>query len=140
MDYQAAAALAGRKQGTTVAVWVSRFNREGLAALVPEHGGGHAPRFTGEVREKILATFRRAPDLEGDGTAVWSLTTLCRALEKEGIPISGYSLWGLLREEGYSFQKGRTWCHTGEARRKRQRGGRTWVETVVDPDAEAKKS
>jgi len=123
-----------------VAAWVSRFNREGVAAVVPGHGGGHAPRFTGAVRERILATFRRAPDPEGDGTAVWSLTTLCRALGKEGIAISGYSLWGLLRGEGYSFQKDRSWCHTGEAMRKRQRGERTWVETVVDPDAEAKKS
>jgi len=59
---------------------------------------------------------------------------------REGIAISGYSLWALLHEEGYSFQKDRSWCHTGEAKRKRHRGGRTVVETVIDPDAAAKKN
>jgi len=135
-QYQEAAVEAGRQQGATVAAWVSRFNREGIGAVVPGHGGGHAPRFTGEVRERILATFRRAPAPEADGTAVWSVSTLRKALARGGIAISGYSLWGLLREEGYTFQKDRTWCHTGQAKRK----SGTVVETVVDPDAEAKKS
>ena len=138
--YQEAARLCGRQQGTSVATWVSRFNREGLAALVPEHGGGHTPRFTGQVRDRILAVFQRAPVLETEGTALWSISTLCKALLREGIAISGYSLWALLRQAGYSFQEDRSWCLTGEAKRKRQRSGRTVVETVVDPDAAAKKS
>lgn len=138
--YQEAAQLCGRQQGTTVAAWVGRFNQEGRAALVPEHGGGHVPRFTGETREKILTVFRRTPVLETDGTGVWSVSTLRKALAREGVAISGYSLWTLLRQEGYTFQKDRSWCSTGEAMRKRQRGGSTVVETVVDPDAAAKKS
>jgi transposase len=138
--YQQAAELCNRRQGTTVAAWVARFNREGVDALVPGHGGGHRPRFTGEVREKILAAFRRVPVPETDGTAIWSIATLHKALVREGIVISGYSLWGLLREEGYTFQKDRSWCHTGEARRRRRRKGHTAIETVVDPDTEAKKS
>ena len=139
--YQEAALLSKRQQGTTVAAWVARFNREGLASLVPEHGGGHVPRFTGEVKQRILCVFQRAPVLEVDGTATWSISTLRKALALEGISVSGYSLWALLREKGYSFQKDRSWCHTGEAKRKRlRRSGAIMVETVVDPDAEAKKS
>ncbi len=138
--YQQAAALAGRKQGTTVTIWVARFNREGINALVPEHGGGHTPRFIGELKQEILATFRRTPVLETDGTALWSLSTLQKSLSHRGISISTYSLWGLLREEGYTFQKDRLWCHTGEAKRKRKRGDQTVVEVVVDPDTDAKKN
>jgi transposase len=139
-SYQEAAKLCNRAQGTTVALWVARFNREGLASLLPEHGGGHQPRFLGAMRERILDTFRRAPDPKTDGTAVWSIATLRQALGRQGIAISGYSLWGLLREEGYSFQKDRSWCHTGEARRRRRRKGETIVETVMDPDTTAKKN
>ena len=39
-DYQQAACAAGRKSGDAVSALVARFNREGLAALRPRHGGG----------------------------------------------------------------------------------------------------
>src|SRR3954453_804104 len=39
-SYLTAARRAGRRDGDTVAAWVARFNREGLAAVVPAHGGG----------------------------------------------------------------------------------------------------
>lgn len=138
--YQQAAALAGRKQGTTITAWVARFNREGIHALVPQHGGGHTPRFIGTLKQEILATFGHPPVIETDGTALWSISTLQKALSRQGISISGYSLWGLLREEGYSFQKDRSWCHTGEASRKRKRGNQILVEVVMDPDTDAKKN
>ena len=40
-SYTEAAQLVGRKVGDTVARWAAGFNRDGLAALVPHHGGGH---------------------------------------------------------------------------------------------------
>lgn len=92
-SYKETAQLCRQAQGTTVAGWVARFNTEGSAAVVSRHGGGHRPRFTGEVREKILAAFRRAPDPEVDGTTVWSITTLQKALARQSIGLSGYSLW-----------------------------------------------
>src|SRR4051812_19097695 len=39
-SYLAAARRAGRRDGDTVAAWVARFNREGLAAGGPAPGGG----------------------------------------------------------------------------------------------------
>lgn len=39
-DYQQAARAAGRRSGDAVSRVVARFNREGLAALDPRHGGG----------------------------------------------------------------------------------------------------
>ena len=40
-SYTEAACLVGRDNGDTVARWVAGFNRAGLAAVVPRHGGGH---------------------------------------------------------------------------------------------------
>src|SRR4051812_50218235 len=38
--YTRGAQLVGRHTGDTVARWVAGFNRPGLAAVVPRHGGG----------------------------------------------------------------------------------------------------
>jgi len=139
LSYTEAAHAAGRKSGDTVSRWVSRFNREGLAALEPRHGGGPPPTYTAVERERILAEVRRTPDREQDGTATWSLSTLQRALRKapDGLPgVSTYTIWHVLHEEGLSWQKDRSWCPTGRVLRKRKAG----VVEVVDPDAAGKKS
>src|SRR3954466_497934 len=75
-----AARRAGRRDGDTVAAWVARFNREGLAAVVPAHGGGPPIRYAEPQRRRILAEAVRVPDRERDGSATWSLGTLRRAL------------------------------------------------------------
>lgn len=74
-----AAHAAGRRSGDAVAHLVARFNREGLAALHPGHGGGPATAYGVWEQARILAEVRRTPDRETDGTATWSLTTLQRA-------------------------------------------------------------
>ncbi len=40
-SYTEAARVAGRRSNDAVSQLVSRFNREGLAAIEPGHGGGH---------------------------------------------------------------------------------------------------
>ena len=127
--------------GDAVALRVARFNREGMAAIFPRQGGGHPARYTVADRERILAEARRAPDRERDGTAVWSLRTLRRALRRSGLPqISTATIRQVLRGAGLTWQKQRSWCETGTAQRRRRRAGRAAVVTVTDPDAEAKKT
>lgn len=138
-SFQDAARAAGRKSGDAVAHLVARFNREGLAAVTPRHGGGRRPTYGEPARDRILREAARAPTPERDGTATWSLTILRRALRAapDGLPrVSTYTIWRALREAGYSFQRTRTWCPTGHAVRRRK-AGRV---TVTDPDARAKKS
>ena len=53
-DYQQAAAAAGRKSGDAVSHLVARFNREGVAAVEPRHGGGKAPAYGDAERQRIL--------------------------------------------------------------------------------------
>lgn len=140
-SYTAAAQAAGRRSGDAVAALVTRFNVEGLAAVVPRHGGGRRPGYTALEREQILVEARRPPDRERDGTAVWSLTTLRRALRRKGLPhVSTSTIWGVLVDAGLSWQQHRSWCDTGTAQRRRKRANRTVVVTVTDPDAEAKKN
>jgi transposase len=137
--YTAAARAAGRLSGDAVAHLVARFNHDGLAALVDRHGGGQPKRYTAAAQEHILREARRVPDREQDGTATWSLTTLQRTLRHapDGIPgISTYTIWCVLHDAGFTWQKDRSWCETGTVERKRKNG----VVTVVDPDADAKKA
>jgi transposase len=135
--FTAAAHAAGRRSGDGVARLVERFNRQGLAALDRQPGGGPARRYGGPEAERILREFERSPDREQDGTATWSLTTLQRALRRapDGFPtISTFTIHDTLHAAGYTWQESRTWCPTGTALRKRKAG----VVTVTDPDAEKK--
>lgn len=136
--YTEAARRVGRRSGDAVGALVARFNREGLAAVEPRHGGGPRVRYGAAERGRILAEARRAPDRERDTTATWSLTTLQRAPRSadDGLPeVSTYTIWCVLHEAELSWQRDRSWCHTGLAKRRRKHGE---VE-VHDPDATVKR-
>ena len=138
-SYTMAAEPVGRATGDTVARWVAGFNRGGLTAVVPRHGGGHRVRYGEAAQRRILAEVARAPERARDGTATWSLTTLRDALRRAdgGLPrISTYTIGRALHAARYSWQKGRSWCETGVVVRKRKHAG---LVTVVDPDAAAKR-
>ena len=138
-SYLAAARQAGRCDNDTVAAWVARFNREGLAAVVPRHGGGPPVRYGAAEQRRILEEAQRPPDRARDGTAAWSLSTLQRTLRgaEDGLPqVSTDTIWQTLHGAGMSWQQSRTWCATGMAVRKRKQGGAV---VVHDPDAVGKK-
>src|SRR5438105_2105165 len=54
-SYTEAAQAANRKSGDAVAELVARYNREGVAAIAPGHGGAPAVRYQTAERERILA-------------------------------------------------------------------------------------
>lgn len=137
--YRAAAQDEGRRSGEAVAHLVERFNREGLEALEPRHGGGPPVIYGAKERDRIIAEMRRAPDRETDGSATWSLSTLQRTLRAapDGLPsVSRETLLSVLHEAGWSWQKDRSWCKTGKVLRQRKAG----IVEVTDPDTEAKKT
>lgn len=138
VNYTDAAHSVGRRSGDAVGKLVARFNAEGIAALNVRHGGGPRIVYGSEQRSKILAAIQQEPDRLSEGTATWSLTTLQRSLRKEEsdlAKVSTYTLHNVLKESGWSWQKNRSWCKTGNVMRKRKAG----VVEVVDPDGEAKK-
>ena len=59
-SYLAAARQAGRRDNDTVAAWVARFNRAGMAAVMPRHGGGRPIRYGAAEQRRILAEAQRA--------------------------------------------------------------------------------
>lgn len=132
--YQDAAFLSGRKSAQAVSQLVMRFNQRGLDALTSLHGGGFKVIYGPKEKQQILDLVAQKRE---DRSPNWSIS-LIQAYLKEGTPlghIGRNTIWKILREEGYSFQKSRTWINTGKVIRKRN--GK-WVE-VEDPDKNAKK-
>jgi transposase len=129
----------GRKSGDAVSNLTRRFNEEGLAALVPRHGGGPAIVYGEAERARIVQEARRRPDLAQDGTTQWTLSILQKVLRTipDGFPtISTWTIFHALREAGWTCQQDGSWCETGQVERKRQ----GQVVTVTDPDLVAKKT
>src|SRR4051812_8763591 len=60
-SYTAAAHQVGRRHNETISAWVSRFNREGLVAVRPGHGGGPRIRYGADAQRRILAEGARPP-------------------------------------------------------------------------------
>ena len=138
-SFSEAARRAGRRSGDAVGQLIRRFNRSGLTVLETRHKGGRQASYSDEHRQRILQEFVRAPDREADGTITWSLSLLRNAVRKTGDglgQVSTYTIWAVLHEAGYTWQRDRTWCRTGEVLRKRKAG----VVRVQDPDHQAKKS
>lgn len=136
--YSKAAFVAGRCSRGSISTLVTRFNQEGLAALSPRHAGGRPKVYDDTKKNRIVDEFRRVPDRKEDGTSVWSIETLKKALRRTSndLPKVGHrTVWETLHDAGYSWQKDRSWCMTGKVLRKRKSG----IVEVIDPDKEAKK-
>jgi hypothetical protein len=136
-NYTEAARRSGRRSNDAVSRLVSRFNREGLSALLRRAGQGRKATYTPRQRQAIVAQARRKPDPKKDGTATWSLSTLQKALRRKKAfsQISTQTIGAVLHDAGFRWVSNRSWCETGRVQRRRKSG----VVTVVDPDAEAKK-
>ena len=136
-SYTAAAQRAGYASGDAVSRLVARVNQRGLAALELAPGRGRKPTYAPAQRQQILDTLQQPPERTRDQSATWSLSLLQRRLRATGLAqVSRDTVHRTLRQAGYSWQRTRTWCPTGTARRRRKTG----VVLVTDPDAEQKKS
>jgi transposase len=134
-----AARLVGSKSHDPVSKVTRRFNRMGLGALddLPRPG----PRRTSgpEAQARMLQEARRTPDRKEAATGTWSLTLLQRALRAapDGLPkVSTFTILHTLHEAGYTWQKNRTWCHTGRTLKKGKDGT---VYQSEDPSTQGKK-
>jgi len=131
-----AAGQAGFHSPSTVAGLVARFNRRGLGAVGIAAGRGRTPTYDFAARGPIVATAQRQPERKADGTATWSLATLERSLRRAAFPrLGATTIRRVLGDAGSSYQRTRTWCPTGTAKRKRKAG----VVRVVDPQTEQKR-
>jgi len=120
----------------TSSILVQRCNTRGLGVRQIAPGRGRRPTSDAAARAQIVATAQRPPERKTDGTATWSLTTLERRVRRDGLTqVGATTIRRVLEAAGSSYQKTRTWCPTGTARRTREAG----VVTVVDPRTEQKR-
>jgi len=90
---------------------VHNFNTDGFDSLYPKYAGGRPKKFTLPERREIKKIAKSTPVEHDLPFSTWSLTKLAEFLVAEGVvdDISHEGLRVLLREEGVSFQKVKTW-------------------------------
>ncbi len=134
-----AARLVGWKSHDPVTRLTRRFNTMGLLALDDLPRPGPHRRYGPDEQARILREVRRTPDRKEDATGTWSLSLLQRALRatSDGLPkVSTFTILHTLHEAGYTWQKDRTWCHTGRTLKKGKDGT---VYQSEDPYTQEKK-
>jgi transposase len=90
---------------------IHNFNTDGFSSLYPRYKGGRPPKFTLGQRRETRKIAKSHPADHGLPFSTWSLAKLAEFLVAEGV-VDDISLEGLrvlLREEGVSFQRLKTW-------------------------------
>src|SRR5881227_1709483 len=87
------------------------FTADGFESLRPKYAGGRPPKFDLHQRREIKQVALGRPADHGLPFSTWSLSKLADFLVAEGVvdDISHEGLRTLLREEGVSFQRVKTW-------------------------------
>ena len=86
----------------TVITWRDRFIAQGVDGLRDRARSGKPPTYTQAFRDRVLATLEQDPPV---GQATWDGSTLALHLGA-----SDDAVWRVLRKEGISLQRQRSWC------------------------------
>ena len=110
MDAAAIAAVAFTSEDRVRDV-IRNFNADGFGSLYPRYKGGHPPKFTLDQRREVKKIAKSKPAEHDLPFSTWSLAKLAEFLVAEGVvdDISHEGLRVLLREEGVTFQRVKTW-------------------------------
>src|SRR5438477_3262599 len=110
MDVPAIAKIAFTSEDRVRAV-IHKFNDDGFDSLAPKYAGGRPPTFTLPQRREIKKIALSRPMDHDLPFSTWSLSKLAEFLVAEGVvdDISHEGLRVLLREEGVTFQRLKTW-------------------------------
>ncbi len=79
-----------------------RFEQQGLKALHDRKRSGRPPQYGDKFRKKVLKTLEQKPP---EGYGQWDGRLLARHLG-----VSADAVWRLLRKEGISLSRRRSWC------------------------------
>jgi transposase len=90
---------------------IRNFSADGFSSLYPRYRGGRPPKFSLPQRREVKKIARSKPAEHGLPFSAWSLSKLAEFLVAEGVvdDISHEGLRALLREEGVTFQRLKTW-------------------------------
>src|SRR5277367_5830901 len=90
---------------------IRNFNADGFGSLYPKYKGGRPPKFSLPQRREIRKIAKAKPAEYDLPFCAWSLSKLADFLVAEGVvdDISHEGLRVLLRDEGVTFQRLKTW-------------------------------
>jgi transposase len=90
---------------------IRNFNADGFSSLYPKYRGGRPPKFSLPQRREIKKIAKAKPVEYDLPFSTWSLSKLADFLVAEGVvdDISHEGLRVLLRDEGVTFQRLKTW-------------------------------
>jgi transposase len=90
---------------------IRNFNADGFSSLYPKYRGGRPPKFSLPQRREVKKIAEAKPAEYDLPFSAWSLAKLADFLVAEGVvdDISHEGLRVLLRDEGVTFQRLKTW-------------------------------
>ena len=101
---------AGYKSDVMGAMWVRRFNEEGLAGLEDRPRPGRKPTHSQEVRSSLISLALQKPRSLGYPFELWTLERLQRAFrERCGVHLSDSTIWTWMEEEGFKWKRQQSW-------------------------------
>jgi len=114
--YASEAALkAGFRSATVGALWVKRFNEQGLAGLQDKPRPGRQPVHTRETRSALVSLATQKPATLGYPFQLWTLERLQGAFEeRHGTHLSDSTIWEWLAAEGLEWKRQQSWFHDAE--------------------------
>jgi transposase len=114
--YASEAALkAGFSSATVGALWVKRFNEQGLAGLQDKPRPGRQPVHSPETRSALVSLATQKPATLGYPFQLWTLERLQRAFaERHGTHLSDSTIWEWLAAEGLEWKRQQSWFHDAE--------------------------
>lgn len=117
---------------------IHNFNADGFDALYPRYRGGRPPTFTLPERQQIKRIALSRPTDHDLPFSTWSLAKLADFLVAEGVveDISHEGLRALLREEGVSFQRLKTFKESTDPDFERKQARVLELYAIADGHAE----
>lgn len=106
---------AGFKSNAMGAMWVKRFNAEGIAGLQDRARPGRNPVHSQAVRGALISLALQKPRSLGYPFELWTLARLQTAFrERHGTHLSDSTIWTWMDEEGFNWKRQQSWFHEAE--------------------------
>jgi transposase len=113
---------------------IRNFHADGFGSLYPKYKGGRPPKFTLGQRREIKKIAKSRPAEHDLPFSTWSLAKLADFLVAEGVvdDISHEGLRVLLRQEGVTFQRLKTWKTSKDPRYAEKKGRIEQLYAIAD--------
>ena len=116
---------------------IRNFNADGFGSLYPKYKGGRPPKFTLAQRREVKKVAKAKPAEYDLPFSTWSLAKLADFLVAEGVvdDISHEGLRTMLREEGVTFQRLKTWKSSKDPQYREKKARVEQLYAIADREA-----